>query len=69
MAVTEETRSESELNKFVRECSFGGSNPNTMTEAEQRLASAVRDLVSTAVDLSVGKVLLILRDEGILKVD
>ena len=60
---------ESELDKFVRDCRFSGQGPDTLTDAERRLKEALSDLTGAAVDLAVGKVLLILRDEGILKAD
>ena len=57
-----------ELEKFVRECAFSGQSPDTLIDAEERLKKALSDVVNTAVDLAVGKTLLILRDEGILNV-
>lgn len=42
---------------------------DTIVDSEKRFKDAIADLIEKAVDFAVGKTLLILRDEGILKDD
>ena len=62
-------RNESALDRFVRESSYSGEAPDTLVDSEKRFKDALTDLIDKAVELAVGKTLLILRDEGVLKVD
>lgn len=42
---------------------------DTLFESEKRFKEALTDLIDKAIEHAVGKTLLVLRDEGILKVD